>query len=135
MEGQDITGSDYAVLSGVTTLPDMRGGHMRSMDVGRGLDPDGGSRAVLESQNPTTGPHRHSIVRGGGGPGTGSLKDQPTGRFLDGLVIGNGSNYVGAQENLFGSSSASPALARTGSTGSEARAKQVNINHFIRINF
>lgn len=38
MDGRDVTGSDYAILTGNTTIPDARGMFLRMKDNGAGID-------------------------------------------------------------------------------------------------
>lgn len=62
MMGQDISGSDLSIATGINTLPDARGVFIRSMNLGRaeGGDPDG-NRRVGSSQSDELRSHQHKI--------------------------------------------------------------------------
>lgn len=62
MMGQDISGSDLALATGINTLPDGRGVFIRSMNLGRteGGDPEG-DRPVGDSQQDDLKSHKHKI--------------------------------------------------------------------------
>ena len=61
MQGQDISGSDLSIISGIVRLPDARGVFIRSMNLGRESgsgDPEG-NREVGDFQADAFQGHKH----------------------------------------------------------------------------
>lgn len=107
-DGRNVAGSDFAVLTGITSAPDLRGRFPRGKDNGAGVNPDG-DVALGTTHSDTLQAHTH----------TGTLQG----------VSGIGpidSGGGGPEYNFTGS---------TGSTGSnETRPKATIVNFFIKIN-
>lgn len=68
-DGRDVSSSAYAVLTGLTTLPDMRGRYPRMKDHGAGADA-AGDLATGSTYNDAIQEHNHpiDIYEFGGGP-------------------------------------------------------------------
>lgn len=73
-DGRDVSSSAYALLTGFTTVPDMRGRYPRMKDHGAGVDTLG-NLALASNYNDRVGPHSHNVktVGFGGGPESGIL--------------------------------------------------------------
>ena len=125
-DGRSVAGSNYALITGTTTVPDMRGVALRGKSNGRsdgGQNPDG-DLALGTYQGDAMGSHNHSTLTGTrnnvfGGTGTN--------RGLD------ASGFTSNIQNIdYGTQSFSLGVSTVGSN--ESRMKNVTVNHFIKIN-
>jgi len=121
MQGQSIIGSDYEVLTGITTLPDMRGRFIRTIDDSRGLDPDA-PRALYSEQEDDNLTHNHRVSSG---PAASPPETDITGSQR---IANQGQQSVWVR----GLDTTNNGLL--GYTGSEFRGKNLAFNYFIRIN-
>lgn len=111
-DGRSVAGSTYAIVTGITTVPDLRSVVLRGKDNGRGLNPDG-DYALGTYQGDMYASHNHTLVY------------NPTGGG------GGGGDARMASEAVPNTSSTTNILA---SGGNETRMKNVTVNHFIKIN-
>lgn len=126
-DGQNVAGSSYASITGSSTVPDMRGQMLRGKNNGRSdgqQNPDG-DVALGTQQSDSLQGHWHNTVYA----------------TLNPQVGGAGtSDAVGtvSAPNTTGSARARDAVTDTVNgtprTSGETRAKNVTVNHFIRVN-
>lgn len=112
-DGRNVAGSDYAVLTGNTVVPDARGLVIRGKNNGRAdgnQNPDG-ELAVGAFQADAFASHGHSLT--GLNSGTGAAAFPPGGAGAT-LVMPTAVNANG---------------------GNETRMKNLTGNHFIKINY
>ena len=135
-DGRAILASDYNVLTGNATIPDMRGAVPRMKDNGRGLNPDG-DLALGQYQGDTYLSHSHgqrtvidTVQR------MASVEAWTRGKWGD--PTQNSNQYVGAGiSNTSAGDSLYTRYQRVytdASGGNETRSKSVTINYFIKIN-
>lgn len=125
MDGRDVTGSDYAILTGNTVIPDARATVLRMKDNARALDP-AGDAALGSYQADQIAAHRHFWAVAGAGS-TGLLTANNTTNHQV-----SGSDFT---DNLFAPTATEPTVGRTSNVGSaETRAKATIVNYFIKIN-
>jgi hypothetical protein len=125
MDGRDVTGSQYNLLTGFTTIPDARGAVLRGKNNGRAdgnQNPDysdtyGDNVDLGAFQTDTFENHTHTVESSNGSPAT-----------YDGHA------YRGAGNNgdQYGTSAIS--LTNSASGGNETRMKNITLNHYMRIN-
>jgi hypothetical protein len=161
MDGRDVTGSQYAEITGETTLPDARGVFLRSKNNGRadGNEDQDGERTLGSIQNDktrrprdanfsgsisasagTAGTHSHQLWTNRSNSGNNNNAPNYTSSGLTGETDGSES-YVGSNtaDNLVrrgGAHSHSVSGSSTMTSGGdpETRPKNVAINTFIKIN-
>jgi hypothetical protein len=139
MDGSSVAGSDFATLTGITTLPDARGEFLRGLDNGRGVDP---ARTMASAQGeataaPTipftgsisgstnnTGSHAHSGAWSPGGPATpyGTGASTPPWNNTGTSSAGDHAHTVSGSASI------------TGGGDSETRPRNIAVNYFIKIN-
>lgn len=108
-DGRSCVGTQYATLTGRSTLPDRRGTYARACDDGRGLDPNG-------AKNPgdyvadQVGPHSHTV----------------TAATRDASGADGGSGFGGLANNH--------TLTTANNTGAETAPKTVYTNFFVKVN-
>ena len=103
-DGRNVAGSAYATITGMATIPDLRGTYLRAKDHGRNLNPDG-DLALGTYQADAFASHSHTHFDASRAGGGGAL---PAG-------------------TVFAPGPTSPA------GGNETRPKSVTVNMFIRI--
>ena len=59
-DGRNVAGSTYSIITGETTIPDLRGVMIRGKDHGRGLNPDG-DLALGTYQDAIVREHNHGV--------------------------------------------------------------------------
>jgi len=112
-DGRDVTGSDYANLTGNTSVPDLRAVFLRGKDNGRGLNPLGD--LPLGTYSPDqTGPHTHSLTTS--------------------QVFRPNNYFPGTGLSAWDESGPGVSQGITPWTGYESAPKSVTINFFIKIN-
>lgn len=110
-KGQNVSGSNYANITGSLTVPDLRGVFLRGKNNGRSdgnENPDGES-SLGTYQGDQLSSHNHTYTRS-------SSVDPGWGQY----AAGGGAN--------------SNQVAVTSTGGNETRSKNVTVNYFIRIN-
>lgn len=125
--GQSVSGSKYTSLTGVSSVPDLRGQFLRGKNNGRsdGNQDPGGERNLRDGviQQDQYQGHTHSTGSTISGAGGGLVYLQPPGlsnNQVSGYVTkGNFADEVGNG---------------TPRTGNETRPRNVTVNYFIRIN-
>lgn len=131
MKGQDITGSEFHALTGISILPNAVDDEMipRTKNNGSTRDPDG-ERSLLSTQGEMNKNHNHWITSRNI-----STKDVFTakefGRFWDGF--GRGSIAGSSQGDIYAGSTL-PNQGISGAFGGKARPESYGLNFFIRIN-
>jgi microcystin-dependent protein len=118
MDGRDVTNTDYASLTGDTTVPDSRGRFLRMKDHGAGVNPDGDVSLGTNQTDAIQG-HYHATSTAGVNIGGGS-----------GIV----QNYAGATGAQHVQGPISDGVNGTPRTASETRAVNTTVNFFIRVN-
>lgn len=120
-DGRSVAGSSYAVMTGQTSVPDLRGMVLRGKNNGRSdgnENPDGDKALGVFEQDQMQG-HRHPIHST---DGSASPNQAPN-------------NYV--RTGNLNSTSGSPTSDGTNGTprtGMETRMKNITVNFFIKIN-
>lgn len=109
-DGSSCAGTDYATVTGNTTVPDMRGAFLRGNDPSATRDPDGASRALGSFQNEEFKSHNHA-----------------------GLFYGAGSN-AGVIGSGWADSAVYPSHSTQVAGGAETRPKNISVNYYIRVN-
>jgi hypothetical protein len=157
IDGRSVSGSDYAALTGLTTLPDARGMSLRASNNGGSAagtrndgnqNPDGVlSLGTFQADNfnshnhgGTSGSHSHGGATGGHTHNVGVLSSL-TESGSGGNVVGSGPlggfngafNTSPSQSNTASISSDTVTIPSQG--GNETRMKNITINHFIKINY
>lgn len=120
MDGQDISSSAFAVLTGITAAPDWRGRYPRMKDGGAGVDSHG-DLALGTTYADQQGAHTHSLSVA-----------IPAARFS----AGGGQTHLlyGTNEELVQTGSF-PGTGTSGSTGgSETNPKTGVCNFFLKVN-
>jgi hypothetical protein len=113
-DGRNCAGSAYALLTGFTTVPDMRGRYMRAKDHGAGVNPDG-DLALGSTQADIVVAHNHSI-------------DYTRLEEIGGTIVhDDGSEYLILQGSNTGGVSGA-------TSGAETRPRSMTTNVFFRIN-
>lgn len=136
MEGQDITGSDLAVLTGNTILPDYINSEASGYQVGN----EGDLEAFQSSQNKA---HNHSILTGFTVTSTnnprGVVSVKPNQTYSGGDFYDNGPS--GSTVSGIYSNATAPMISYgttfkyiSDSGGATARPNRYGENHFIKIN-
>jgi hypothetical protein len=129
MDGRDVTGSDYATLTGNSTIPDARATVLRMKDNGRTLDPSG-DPVLGAYQADTFGTHRHQVATTQSDDFTSSVALSSSRSIMQELTDSGGAYRLRAQSPF-----PEPTVGRTSASGSsETRAKSTIINYFIKIN-
>ena len=116
-DGRNVTGSAYATLTGLTTVPDARGVALRGKNNGRadgGQNPDG-ELALGQYQGDMFASHGHGFSQG-----MQSASSGVAGNVLIGGGVGN--NNTAAFSTL------------SANGGNESRMKNITVNTFIKIN-
>jgi hypothetical protein len=141
--GQSVSGSKYASITGVATVPDMRGMFLRGKNNGRsdGNQDSGGERNLRDGtvQVDQVEKHIHSLPTGTGAPGSDGfwgvidsywMKSNVTQGFND--APANNEYAITSDANSY---PGTPPLNLTkGKFGTETRPRNVTVNYFIRIN-
>jgi len=128
MEGQDISGSDYATIMEKTHLPDARGRFLRSI---------GGSRAPLlaETQEDAfqniTGDF---VTRDDNSSAYYVRIKDSNGAFYTENVKGNMFNSVGSTSNQTAPGKVKFDASRVARTANETRPQNIGVNFFVKIN-
>jgi hypothetical protein len=122
MDGRDVTGSDYATLTGSSTIPDARATVLRMKDNARALDP-AGDPDLGDYQADEVLSHRHFMASSSTvTPGTLNSTRQTSRLDSGGFTL------------LYPTTGAAD-IGRTSLTGGlENRVKSTIINYFIKIN-
>ncbi|NBO99741.1 MAG: hypothetical protein EBU90_06395 [Proteobacteria bacterium] len=118
--GQNVSGSKYASIKSVTTVPDLRGVFLRGKNNGSlepRSNPDGDS-SLGTYQADQFQSHQHVV------------------KAKDGVDSLGGVGYLPQTSSNYGPSNtlASDAAYADNSGGNETRVKNVTVNYFIRIN-
>lgn len=114
-DGRDITGSDYSLLTGVTTAPDLRGRFLR----GKNNSAAGG--AFLDDHNPN------------GDVALGTYESDQNKAHTHSYTFSPKTAH--ADLNFYGGTRDTDTTVQTGSEGgNEARPRAVTVNFFIKIN-
>ena len=127
-DGRDVTGSSYSTLTGVTSIPDLRGQFLRGLDPSGTVDPDGATRTLGDTQ--ADADQRVQGEFGSALQGLGSM--DASGAFSNRLhtqprvpaSIGSGQQSTGWD---FDNSN----VIRT---ADETRPKNISVNFFVKIN-
>jgi hypothetical protein len=128
MDGRDVTGSDYATLTGNSTIPDARATVLRMKDNGRALDPSG-DPVLGAYQVDTFGTHRHQVATTQSDDFSSSDALSSSRSIMQQLT--DAASYQLRALGPF----PEPTVGRTSASGSsETRAKSTIINYFIKIN-
>jgi hypothetical protein len=128
MDGRNVSGSDYSVLTGNSTIPDARATVLRMKDNARSLDP-AGDPALGSYQADQFAAHRHFVANSAN---SGTNNAITSGNSLSTKVYN--SEFDTYADNIFGVS-LEPNVGRSESVGgSETRVKSVIVNYFIKIN-
>ena len=125
-DGRSVTGTKYALITGLTALPDMRGRFLR----GKGANNPDGDLALGVYTADKYADHNHVQTYSNGASTTETrISNGGSGYTLSSSHIGSSSASVG---------SSTPSLTttqKTGSSGSnETAPKSITVNIFIRIN-
>lgn len=139
MDGRDVTGSDYAALTGNTTIPDARGRYLRGKNNGRSdgnQNPDGDlALGTLQNDELMAHDHDHNLDHNISEAGTANFGNAPITpgplNLVYGSQVGRSVIFgVGGPNDIapphFGSEFPGPT--------SETRPVTVTANAFIRIN-
>jgi hypothetical protein len=116
-DGRNVAASDFAVLTGITNLPDARGRFLRGKNNGRAGatgNPDG-ELGLAASQDDMYASHTHGIASSN-------------------LVGSNGTLDTDEGSEKKNADPASAALSIDASGGNETRPRNITVNIFIRIN-
>lgn len=152
-DGRNVAGSAYAILTGNTTIPDLRAVLTRGKDNGRGLNPDGDltlgtytADKYLSHNHGVTDPgHAHTLTDTGHSHGL-TYSGLGLGAYLRVNAYQGGSNIsgtdaTGTNQLTVASNQSNISLFSntTGVTtnlsgGNETAPKTVTVNKFIRIN-
>jgi hypothetical protein len=129
MTGQSIAGSDYAILTGITTLPDAtsNGGHF----LGQAPTPTTGILNTETSRNKTI---VHRTVDGGIGSHTGLIIKSFDGGSWNAIDASYGHAMDEATVTGEHSINRSAAASFDVNAGSTARPETIRVNTFIKIN-
>lgn len=121
MDGRDVSGSDYAVLKGVSTIPDARGRFLRGKNNGRsgGTGNPDGDATLGDSQDDALASHNHNMSF-----------NLTIHRFT--RATGTGSGSANTYEDTGSGTALTSSAASTGSN--ETRPRNITVNTFIRIN-
>ena len=110
-DGRSVTGTKYALVTGLTTLPDMRGAFLRGKNNGSTRNPDGDLTLGIYSADKFAS-HNHTFVIGG-----------------------SSSSSNGGYGRVIADSAFSANSASTGASGgNETAPKSITVNIFIKIN-
>lgn len=122
-DGRSVSGTKYALVTGLGTIPDMRATILRGKDNSRGLNPDGDlALGSYTADKFASHVHQERYDNGSG---------SPTPAFTSVVAGGSHTTIYGSDIGL--TPSAIP--LNTSSTGSnETAPKSVTVNIFIRIN-
>jgi hypothetical protein len=122
MDGRNVVGSAYNVLTGFATVPDARGTVLRGKNNGRadGFQNPSGELALGTFQNDQYQGHYHQNDSNANGGAEG---------FAGGGDIGNGWNIT-----TYATTSVTDGVNGAPRTGAETRVKCITINQFIKIN-
>ena len=120
-DGRSVAGSAYAVATGLSTVPDLRGVFLRGKNNGRGdgKQNPGGELALGAYQADLFGIHNH--VEGFAGVNASASFGVAT---TDAAGNINGQNGTSAQNHAITSNAG----------GNETRSRNVTVNYFVRIN-
>lgn len=124
-DGRDVTGSDYAVLTGNTLVPDFRGIYYRMKDNGRGIATEiapGGFQAGIPGS-----PHIHRYSFDKNLASLSLLKRDEVGG-------GGSTDIVGVQFSPIVATITIPLSVTGAGGGVEDRPRNITTNFFIRIN-
>lgn len=134
MDGRDVSGSDYAAITGFTNIPDGRGVVLRGKNNGRddAFADDEGERQIgslqMDQMQRLTGQFRHRSDTIGGSAGI-------EGGAFSGSNSGAAHGGASSQGRLVTFNSANSPNARvSATTEGETRMRNVCVNYFIKIN-
>jgi hypothetical protein len=134
MKGQDITGSDFANITGINILPNCSGMFPRVSDPAATRDPDGATRNVLSVQDKAIKSHNHTVTRERQSVSTSPrLKDSTTRTYMWNPT---GSNTIVFPGGVAFPRSGGVSFERglTSSDGESGVPENISVNYFIRIN-
>lgn len=120
-DGQDITGTDYATLKGVTTAPDLVTEYSHLIQA----DDNTITREEIEDSNMS---HSHFALEANGSGGTGYNGAAAIGRTMENrLRIGSATE--------FGATNTDPSVGTTSAEGeTEALPNTTKVNFFLKVN-
>jgi hypothetical protein len=122
MDGRNVVGSAYNILTGFATVPDARGTVLRGKNNGRadGNQNPAGDLALGAFENDQFQGHFHQNDPNADGGGEGGA--------------GGGNIYNGLNVTTFATTILSDGVNGVPRIGPETRVKNITVNHFIKIN-